>query len=37
MEERCATDDLDEFGPADDVEASHQSDVDMLEDVICID
>ena len=23
MEERCATDDLDEFGPADDVEASH--------------
>ena len=39
MEERCANDDLEEFGPADDVEGSQQTDVevDVLEDVICID
>ena len=39
MEERCVNGDLEEFGLADDVEASQQTDalVDVLEDVICID
>ena len=37
MEERCATDDLDEFGPADDVEASQQTDAEVEEYVTCID
>ena len=39
MEVRCANDNLEEFGLADDVEASQQSDalVDVLEDVTCID
>ena len=39
IEERCANDDLEEFGLADDVEASQQTDaeVDVLEDVVCID
>ena len=42
MEERCgrcANDYLEEFGLANDVEASQQTDalVDVLEDVICID
>ena len=42
MEERCgrcANDDLEKFGLADDVEASQQTDalVEVLEDVICID
>ena len=36
MKERYANDDLEEFGPADDVEASQQTDaeVDVLEYVI---
>ena len=36
--ERCANGDLEEFGLADDVEASQQTDalVDVLEEVICI-
>ena len=42
MEERCgrcANDNLEKFGLADDVKASQQTDalVDVLEDVICID
>ena len=39
IEERCANDDLEDFGLADDVEASQQTDaeVDVLEDVVCID
>ena len=39
IEERCANDDLEEFGLADDVEASQQTGalVDVLEDVIYID
>ena len=39
MEERCAIDDLEELGPAYDVEASHQTDAELevLEGVICID
>ena len=39
MQERCANDDLEEFAPAEDVEASQQTDaeVDVLEDAICID
>ena len=39
MEERCANDDLEEFGPpADDVEASQQTSakVEVLESVICM-
>ena len=39
MEERYANDDLEEFGPAYNVEESQQTDVEVevLEDVICID
>ena len=37
IEKRCADDDLEEFGPAYDVEASQQTDTEVLEDVICID
>ena len=33
MEERCANDDLEEFNSADDVEASQQTDVEVLEGV----
>ena len=39
MEEQCANDHQEEFGPADDVEASQQTDkkVEVLKDVICVD
>ena len=39
MEERCANDDLEVFGLADNVEGSQQTDaeIDVLEDVICTD
>ena len=39
MQERCSSEDLEDFGPADDVEASQHTDaiVEVLEDVICID
>ena len=35
IEERCANDDLEDFGLADDVEASQQTDAEV--DVVCID
>ena len=35
MEERCANDNLEIFGPANDVVASQQTDAGVLEDVIC--
>ena len=34
MEERCANDYLEEFGPADDVDATQQTDAEVLEGVI---
>ena len=39
LQERCSSEDLEDFGPAVDVEASQHTDaeVEVLEDVICID
>ena len=37
MEVRCANDNLEEFGPADDSKASQQTDAEVEEYVTCID